>query len=82
MGTGSINIACARWGRNSIGIELDAKYYEIARHGVAEHGADLFVSSCLKTRVHDHARSLTVECRGRGGGIEPGSRPNYSSAES
>jgi DNA modification methylase len=57
MGTGTTNIACARWGRNSIGIELDAKYYEIARRGVAEHGADLYVSSCLTTRVHDHART-------------------------
>ncbi len=57
MGTGTTNIACARWGRNSVGIELDAKYYDIARRGVAAHGADLFVSSCLTTRVHDHARS-------------------------
>ena len=47
----------ARWGRNSVGIELDAKYYDIARGGVAAHGADLFVSSCLTTRVHDHVRS-------------------------
>ncbi len=57
MGSGTTNIACARWGRNSVGIELDAKYYDIARRGVAAHGADLFVSSCLTTRVHDHARS-------------------------
>lgn len=57
MGTGTTNIACAHWGRNSVGIELDAKYYEIARRGVAAHGADLFVSSCLTTRVHDGARS-------------------------
>ena len=57
MGTGTTNIACSRWGRNSIGIELDAKYFEIARRGVASDGADLFVSSCLTTRVHDDARS-------------------------
>ena len=57
MGSGTTNIACASWGRNSIGIELDAKYYDIARRGVADHGADLFVSSCLTTRVHDDARS-------------------------
>ena len=30
MGTGTTNIACAPMGRNSIGIELDAKYYEVA----------------------------------------------------
>ena len=57
MGTGTTNLACARWGRNSIGIELDAKYYELACKNVAAHGADLFISSCLTTRVHDHART-------------------------
>jgi modification methylase len=44
MGTGTTNLACARWGRNSVGIELDAKYYEIARRAVAAHGADIFMS--------------------------------------
>jgi hypothetical protein len=46
--TGTTNIARARWGRNSIGIKLDAKYYEIARPGDAAHGADPFASSCLR----------------------------------
>ena len=57
MGTGTTNLACARWGRNSVGIELDAKYYDIARRAVADHGADLYISSSLTTRVHDHART-------------------------
>jgi DNA modification methylase len=57
MGTGTTNIACARWGRNSVGIELDSKYFDMARRAVAEHGADLYISSSMKTRVHDHARS-------------------------
>jgi DNA modification methylase len=57
MGTGTTNLACARWGRNSIGIELDDKYFEIARRRLADHGTDLYFSSTLKTRVHDeHAR--------------------------
>src|SRR5205823_13625030 len=30
MGTGTTNLACARWGRNSIGIEVDAEYYDLA----------------------------------------------------
>ena len=57
MGTGTTSVACARWGRNSIGIELDAKYYEMARKTVADYGADLYISSCLTTRAHDHART-------------------------
>jgi modification methylase len=53
MGTGTTNIAAARWGRNSVGIELDAKYFEMARARIAEHGADLYPTSALTTRVQD-----------------------------
>ena len=56
MGTGTTNLACARWGRNSIGIELDSRYLAIARERVASHGADLYLASTVKTRVHEHAR--------------------------
>src|SRR5262245_23003437 len=55
MGTGTTNLACARWGRNSIGIELDPDYFELARKRVAAHGADLYISSTVNTRVHEHA---------------------------
>jgi DNA modification methylase len=57
MGTGTTNLACARWGRNSIGIELDTDYFDLARRRVAAHGADLYLSSTVTTRVHEHARS-------------------------
>lgn len=30
MGTGTTNVAAAKWGRNSIGIEIDPKYFEMA----------------------------------------------------
>jgi len=56
MGTGTTNLACARWGRNSIGIEVDADYFELARKRVAAHGVDLYLSSTVTTRVHEHAR--------------------------
>lgn len=56
MGSGTTNLACARWGRNSIGIEVDPDYYDLARKRIADHGADLYVSSALTTRVHKHAR--------------------------
>jgi DNA modification methylase len=57
MGTGTTSLACARWGRNSVGIEIDAKYFQIARNRVAGHGADLYLSSTVTTRVHEHAGS-------------------------
>lgn len=56
MGSGTTNLACAKWGRNSIGIELDAAYFEAARKRVASHGADLFLSSTVNTRAAEHAR--------------------------
>lgn len=56
MGTGTSNLACARWGRNSIGIELDAEYYHLARKRIAAHGCDLYFSSTVKTRVHEPDR--------------------------
>lgn len=30
MGTGTTNVAAAKWGRNSVGVEVDPHYYEIA----------------------------------------------------
>jgi DNA modification methylase len=56
MGSGTTSLACARWGRNSIGIELDPDYFELARKRVAAHGADLYLSSSVTARVHAHAK--------------------------
>jgi DNA modification methylase len=56
MGTGTTNLASACWGRNSIGIELDPHYFELARNRVSAHGADFFVSSTVITQVQEYAR--------------------------
>jgi DNA modification methylase len=56
MGTGSLNAACARWGRNSIGIELDRQYFELARRRVAELGVDLYDPPTVSVRVHHNDR--------------------------
>ena len=42
MGTGTTNAAAARWGRNSIGHEIDDHYFEIARKRITETTRDLF----------------------------------------
>lgn len=55
MGTGSTNVGCARWGRNSIGIEVDTKYFEMARARITDHGADLYMTSTVNTRANGHA---------------------------
>ncbi len=54
MGTGSTNVACARWGRNSIGIEVDPKYFEMARVRIADHGADLYLTSTVTTGTNGY----------------------------
>jgi DNA modification methylase len=41
MGTGTTNVAAARWGRNSIGVEIDKSYFEIALNRL-EHEKNIF----------------------------------------
>lgn len=42
MGTGTTNLAASRWGRNSIGFEVDAHYFELAHERITGGTADLF----------------------------------------
>ncbi len=65
MGTGTTNVACARWGRNSIGIELDASYFELARKRVTDHGVDLYLSTTVSTRTHENDNPLIPEFKMR-----------------
>jgi DNA modification methylase len=52
MGTGTTAVAAARWGRNSIGIEVDEAYFEQARRRLAESGSDLYLATSVRTRRH------------------------------
>src|SRR5258708_21228366 len=42
MGTGTTNVAAAKWGRNSIGTEVDPEYFKQARRRMSQQSADLF----------------------------------------
>ncbi|MBI4585324.1 MAG: site-specific DNA-methyltransferase [Planctomycetes bacterium] len=42
MGTGTTTCAAAKWGRNSIGVEVDAQYFDFANRRVCEDVVDLF----------------------------------------
>ncbi|MBL1216686.1 MAG: site-specific DNA-methyltransferase [Planctomycetes bacterium] len=55
MGSGTTNLACAQWGRNSIGIEVDPSYYQVAKQRVVAHGSDLYFSSTVHLRDDEHA---------------------------
>ena len=58
MGTASTNIAASRWGRNSIGIEVDPHYYEYARNRIDENSRDLFSRTTVKpSKNGSHTRT-------------------------
>lgn len=42
MGTGTTTVAAAKWGRNSIGVEIDPHYFEMAENRIANATATLF----------------------------------------
>jgi DNA modification methylase len=50
MGTGTSNIAAAKWGRNSIGIEVDKDYFRRAVARMLEATSSLFNTTDL--RIH------------------------------
>ncbi len=47
MGTGTTNVAAARWGRHSIGVEVDPTYFELAYRRVTSETSDLFASTTV-----------------------------------
>jgi DNA modification methylase len=57
MGTGTTNFAAARWGRNSIGVEVDPKYFEMGRRRLMTHACDLFFRADILIREQPNARS-------------------------
>lgn len=50
MGTATTNLAAARWGRHSVGVEIDPVYFDLARSRMAAHTADLYVASQEKSQ--------------------------------
>jgi DNA modification methylase len=48
MGTGTTNLAALRWGRNSIGVEVDPHYFAMAYRRLTEAGADLFGKAAVR----------------------------------
>ncbi|MBI5561012.1 MAG: site-specific DNA-methyltransferase [Deltaproteobacteria bacterium] len=49
MGTGTTNLAAAKWGRNSIGIEVDSHYFDITCKRLQKETCKLFNNVNLKT---------------------------------
>ena len=49
MGTGTTTVAAAKWGRNSIGFEVDPEYFEFARNRITRETTSLFRSATVLT---------------------------------
>jgi len=50
MGTGTTTVAAAKWGRNSIGVEIDPHYFELADKRIRQ-AASSFSHAEVKTEV-------------------------------
>lgn len=49
MGTATTNLAAAKWGRNSIGVEVDPHYFEMAYRRLEQETPKLFSSRTIQT---------------------------------
>lgn len=48
MGTGTTNVAAAKWGRNSIGIEIDSEYFRYAENRIEKDTSRLFSGALIR----------------------------------
>lgn len=51
MGTATTNVAAAKWGRNSIGVEVDAHYFEMAARRMENESPRMFSGRAV--RLHE-----------------------------
>ena len=56
MGTASTNVAASRWGRNSIGIEVDPHYFDQARKRLDEQTRGLFATATIQSGSSKHRK--------------------------
>lgn len=58
MGTGTTTVAAAKWGRNSIGVEIDSHYFEMAEKRIRHATVSLFSYAEIKTEVKREGNGL------------------------
>ena len=49
MGTGTTNLAAAKWGRHSVGTEIDPHYFDYARKRLCEYTSQLFTTATVRS---------------------------------
>ena len=53
LGTGTTSTAAAKWGRNSIGVEIDPQYFKLAEKRIREATASFFSEATDRDRLRD-----------------------------
>lgn len=53
LGTGTTTVAAAKWGRNSIGFEVDNHYFKLAQKRIHDETSSLFNSALISATVSD-----------------------------
>lgn len=53
LGTGTTTVAAAKWGRNSVGFEVDNHYFKIAQKRINEETSSLFSSTDISATATD-----------------------------
>jgi DNA modification methylase len=48
LGTGTTTVSAAKWGRNSIGVEIDEKYFDLAHDRIKRATSNLFASASIE----------------------------------
>jgi modification methylase len=51
LGTGTTTVAAAKWGRNSIGCEVDSHYFKFAERRIAQETTSLFGNASILTET-------------------------------
>ena len=53
LGTGTTTVAAAKWGRNSVGFEVDSHYFKLAQKRINEETSSLFSSADISVAIAD-----------------------------
>lgn len=62
IGTGTTSIAAAKWGRNSIGCEVDPHYFAMAEKRIRNETTDLFGTTTINIHSlnHEYIRTICI----------------------
>lgn len=69
LGTGTSTVAAMRWGRNSIGVEVDPHYLELATKRISDENSSLFSTATISVVQPGRTRGASSKGLGSGEGV-------------